>query len=128
MLYWVIGHFSDKTQIEVVWDYLDSQKQVRHPKSAEELWQALQYASNNLPADFLKLQDSGPKLIDAVLKVKGTHKKYWFELPTALNSKTFRKSTFHYFWKHIGFIDLKNIFFLHVPKTFAQYCIYIHNV
>ena len=45
---------------------------MRQPKSAEELWQVLQYIWNNLPAGFLiKLQDSVPTRIDAVLKVKG---------------------------------------------------------
>ena len=42
----------------------------------KELWQAHQYVLNNLPAGFLiKLQDSVPKRIDAVLKVKGGHNK-----------------------------------------------------
>ena len=49
---------------------------MKRPKSAEELWQALQRVWNNLPAGFLiKLQDSVPKRIDAVLKVKGGHNK-----------------------------------------------------
>ena len=45
------------------------------PKSAE-LWQVLQYVLNKLPVGFLiKLQDSAPKIIVAVLKVKGGHNK-----------------------------------------------------
>ena len=50
---------------------------MRQPKSAEELWQVLQYVWNNLPAAFLikVLQDSEPKRTDAVLKVKGGHNK-----------------------------------------------------
>ena len=44
------------------------------PKSAEEQRKVLQYVWNNLPAGFLiKLQDSVPERIDAVLKVKGGH-------------------------------------------------------
>ena len=54
----------------------ESWKKVKQPKSAEELWQVLQYVWNNLPASFLiKLQESLPKRIDAVLKVKCGHNK-----------------------------------------------------
>ena len=35
-----------------VWVYLESQKQVRPPKSADELWKDLHYICNNLSADF----------------------------------------------------------------------------
>ena len=49
---------------------------VRQPKSAEELWQVRQNVWNSLAAGFLiKLQDSAPKRIDVVLKVKGGHSK-----------------------------------------------------
>ena len=47
----------------------------------EDLWLVLQDVWNNLPAEFLqKLCASVPRRIDAVLKAKGGHTKYWFDL------------------------------------------------
>ena len=57
------------------------QKDLRNPKSTEDLWLVLQDVWNNLPAEFLqKLCASVPRRIDAVLKAKGGHTKYWFDL------------------------------------------------
>ena len=53
------------------------QKDLRNPKSTEDLWLVLQDVWNNLPAEFLqKLCASVPRRIDAVLKAKGGHTKY----------------------------------------------------
>ena len=57
------------------------QKDLRNPKSTEDLWLVLQDVWNNLPAEFLqKLCASVPRRIDAVLKAKGGHTKYRFDL------------------------------------------------
>ena len=68
----------DLNIIETVWDYLDRKKVEKQPTTAEELWDVLRDTWNNIPGDFLqKLQDSIPHRIDAVLKEKGSHTKYW---------------------------------------------------
>ncbi|MGH0124727.1 UNVERIFIED_CONTAM: hypothetical protein FKN15_019033 [Acipenser sinensis] len=67
----------DLNIIESVWDYMKREKQLRLPKSTEELWLVLQDVWANLPAEFLqKLCASVPRRIDAVLKAKGGHTKY----------------------------------------------------
>ena len=71
----------DLNIIESVWDYMKRQKDLRKPTSTEHLWLVLQDVWNNLPAEFLqKLCASLPRRIDAVLKAKGGHTKYWFDL------------------------------------------------
>ncbi|MBN3274473.1 TCB2 transposase, partial [Polyodon spathula] len=67
----------DLNIIKSVWDYIKREKQLRLPKSTEELWLVLQDVWANLPAEFLqKLCASVPRRIDAVLKAKGGHTKY----------------------------------------------------
>ena len=67
----------DLNIIEAVWDYMDRKKLEKQPTTAEELWDVLRDAWNNIPGNFLeKLQDSIPHRIDAVLKEKGSHTKY----------------------------------------------------
>lgn len=71
----------DLNIIESVWDFMKRQKDLRKPTSTEDLWLVLQDVWNNLPAEFLqKLCASVPRRIDAVLKAKGGHTKYWFDL------------------------------------------------
>ena len=58
-------------------DYMKRQKDLRNPKSTEDLWLVLQDVWNNLPAEFLqKLCASVSGRIDAILKAKGVHTKY----------------------------------------------------
>ncbi|MGH0128648.1 UNVERIFIED_CONTAM: hypothetical protein FKN15_035726 [Acipenser sinensis] len=67
----------DLNIIESVWDYMKREKQLRLPKSTEELWLVLQDVWANLPAEFLqKPCASVPRRIDAVLNAKGGHTKY----------------------------------------------------
>ena len=67
----------DLNIIEAVWDYLDRRKLEKQPTTAEELWDVLRDAWNNIPVDFLqKVQDSISHRIDAVFKEKGSHTKY----------------------------------------------------
>jgi len=71
----------DLNIIECVWDYVKRQKDVRKPTSTEDLWLVLQDVWNNLSAEFLQeLCASVPRRIDAILKAKGGHTKYWFDL------------------------------------------------
>lgn len=67
----------DLNIIEAAWEHLDREKNKKQPKSKEELWNVLQDAWNNMPQDYLrKLQESLPKRVAAVKRVKGGHTKY----------------------------------------------------
>ena len=67
----------DLSIIQSVWDNMKRRKDLRKPRSTEDLWLVLQDVWNNLPAEFLqRLCASLPRRIDAVLKAKGGHTKY----------------------------------------------------
>lgn len=67
----------DLNPIENLWSYLDYKLKDRKPKNKAELFQILQEAWNAIPIDLLmKLSDSMPDRIEAVLKAKGYASKY----------------------------------------------------
>ena len=67
----------DLNIIEQVWDHLDREKVQKELKSVEESWKVLKNAWNTIPADvFQRMQNSIPKRIQPVLKIKGGHTKY----------------------------------------------------
>ena len=67
----------DLNPIENLWSYLDYKLKDRKPGNKTELFQMLQEAWNAIPIDLLmKLSDSMPNRIEAVLKSKGYATKY----------------------------------------------------
>ena len=67
----------DLNPIENLWSYLDYKLKDRHPRNKTELFQVLQEGWNAIPIDLLmKLSDSMPDRIEAVLKAKGYATKY----------------------------------------------------
>ena len=91
------------------------QKDLRKLTSTEDPWLVLQDVWNNLPAGFLpKLCASVPRRIDAVLKAKPGHTKYWFDLDF---------SSVHW----ILLIDQNKLSTLQFLKAFLVYNIFFHT-
>ena len=68
----------DVNSTEAVWDHLDREWSKRQPTSKEALWDVLQEVWRTISEDYLKKwQEILSKRVQAVLKNKGAHTKYW---------------------------------------------------
>lgn len=70
-----------EANIECVWDDMKRQKDLTKLSSPEDLWLVFWDVCSNLPAEILqRLCARVPRRPDAVLKAKGGHTKYGFDL------------------------------------------------
>jgi len=67
----------NRSPIEVIWDYLETEKNKRNPTNLTELWNALQNICHNIPVRVLQsFARNMRKIIMALNKAKPAKQKY----------------------------------------------------